>query len=443
MSARASFDRGEWLGAERGVAWEKLRTRSCWVKRAHKQRRVPVWFNSVPDALANTSCSKSADLRWSREWVSQYRDTICRSGRHGYENTEKIAFLVKAARLHVRSTGSNFSLLLVGDSVDRKMWEAFNNSRAADALHQAGVCVSWTPQLHSPELALSWLSDPLMVETYGAPFAVRELRNSWDRGDFFSFAKLDKGHDELANHAAVLQAAARGGVSRTWFSQGNPNTSASFGRNHTLVSAAPTWRVIHGRPELCTKAGPPQAVVLHAAYHGLWSLLRFSHRFPRNTTSRVMMAELGRKRFAYFGKNRTLPSSIVARFSRNIQTYARHVQQAFPEALVAIRTAQMLDYLPFTRSRKYQNDWEATPLLNVYIRQLNEALRKAARAQALAIFDVEKMLEHLESTPSSYLEEDNLHLNPEIGVQVLLEMLVSLAASVRCASKCHDRQIFR
>ena len=75
-------------------------------------------------------------------------------------------------------------------------------------------------------------------------------------------------------------------------------------------------------------------------------------------------------------------------------------------------------------------------MLNTYIRQLNEALRAAAAAESLALFDVERMLDPLTANPKSYLEEDNLHLNPAIGIEVLRVMLTSVAAAFECASEC-------
>eukprot|EP00966_Prymnesium_polylepis_P192791 4468334-Prymnesium_polylepis.1 len=51
------------------------------------------------------------------------------------------SWLVAAAKAQALHGRRPFSLLLVGDSVDRKMCEALNNSRAAAPLHAAGVCI--------------------------------------------------------------------------------------------------------------------------------------------------------------------------------------------------------------------------------------------------------------------------------------------------------------
>eukprot|EP00966_Prymnesium_polylepis_P215422 4988844-Prymnesium_polylepis.2 len=134
-----------------------------------------------------------------------------------------------------------------------------------------------------------------------------------------------------------------------------PNASGTS-KNVTIQR----WKVLHGRPDVCNVAGAPSAVVLHAAYHSLWSYIRYSHRFPRDRTDAAAMLDLGAKRFPYIRGNRSLPTRVINRYATNMQTYARHVQKAFPEArLVAFRTAQLLDYVPFTRSRKYIGDWEA------------------------------------------------------------------------------------
>ena len=445
------FGTGRWTGTEAGVGWEQLATRQCWIKRSHKQRRVPVWFDDVPDGQANASCSNPPDVRFSadRSRLSTPRpQSQCGAMRQGIGFGAGGAAggfhaLVGAAQERVRRGRRPISLLLVGDSVDRKMWEALNNSRAAAKLHEVGVCVVWTPQMHSPELALSWLSDPAMVSRYGAPLAARELRALWDRGVFTSFAHLDKAHDELANHAAVLQAAGRRGVPNSWSAAARVinwphNTSAP---NHT--QPIPRWKILHGRADVCRRAGPPSAIVLHAAYHVLWSYLRFSHRFPLSKANPAIRAQLGPKRFPYFG-NRTLPSVVIDRLTTNFQTYARHLRSAFPEArLVALRTAQSLDYVPFTRSRKYAGDWEATPRVNTYIRQLNAGIRAAAAGEGLPVFDMEQMLERYSANPSTYLEEDNLHPSPAMGVEVLRVMLSTISAALECQpcdSEPSDRQ---
>ena len=63
----------------------------------------------------------------------------------------------------------------------------------------------------------------------------------------------------------------------------------------------------------------------------------------------------------------------------------------------------------------------------------------AAANERLALFDMERMLDALSTNPKSFLEEDNLHLNPAIGVEVLRAMLTSSAASAGCKRNCAMR----
>eukprot|EP00966_Prymnesium_polylepis_P053598 1239270-Prymnesium_polylepis.1 len=261
-SSTYSFGLGRWVGSEVGVDWDRLRTRKCWIKRAHRERRVPVWFDDVPDDMAGAACTDLPDARWSAIKMSQAAWPACAAATQqglGLRRGAGFSGLLMAARSQALRGGRPLSLLLVGDSVDRKMWEAFNNSRAAAALHEAGVCLAWTPQMHSPELALSWLSDPELVSQVGAPLAAHELRQAWDRREFVSFAKLDKAHDELANHAAVLQAAGRGGVPKSWSAAMRNN----WPRNSSAAaptSSAARWKILHGRPDVCGRAGAPSAI---------------------------------------------------------------------------------------------------------------------------------------------------------------------------------------
>ena len=412
-----SFGDGHWTGAEVGLSWKDLAIRKCWVKRSHKQRRVPVWFDDVLDGQSSTSCSQLAGAHWSAMNNSHSMNIQCGAARHNFRHKHAKGFqpLVSAANMRP------MSLLLVGDSVDRKMWEALNNSRMAAMLHAAGVCVAWTPVVHSPELALSWLTDPKIVAERGAQHAASEIRELWRSGRFESFAHLDKGHDELANHAAVFSAAGRSGVPRPW----STTSTLAAGSNRTAK-----WKVIHGRPDVCRGDSPPRAIVLSAAYHVLFSYLRYSQRFPRNSTDPAAMPK---GRFPYMKANQSLPRPVIERYVSNLRSYARKMQDAFPETpIIALRTAPLLDYIPFSKSRKYARDWEASPSLNTYSRQLNEGVRTAAAAERLTIFDVERMLEPLAGNPGSYLEEDNLHPNPAIALQVLRAMLASVAAAEEC-----------
>jgi hypothetical protein len=173
-SANWSFGLGRWTGREVAVDWDKLETRKCWVKRAHKERRVPVWFNNVPDSVAGTSCSQTVDIQWSSAKAFSRSGCLAAKQNIGLKSMGGYSWLVAAAKAQALHGRRPFSLLLVGDSVDRKMCEALNNSRAAAPLHAAGVCIVWTPQMHSPELALSWLSDPRA--SWRAPRCTRTQR---------------------------------------------------------------------------------------------------------------------------------------------------------------------------------------------------------------------------------------------------------------------------
>jgi|EP00966_Prymnesium_polylepis_P215421 hypothetical protein len=68
-------------------------------------------------------------------------------------------------------------------------------------------------------------------------------------------------------------------------------------------------------------------------------------------------------------------------------------------------------------------------------------MRVAATKGRVALFDLERMLDRLTSNPKSYLEEDNLHLNPAVGIEVLRVMLTAAAAAVKCSSGCNSRAL--
>ena len=122
-----SFGAGRWVGADVGVPWTQLAGHRCWSRRAHKERRVPVWFDDVPDALANASCSQMVDdQRWipTRAPANESQSAGCAAAQHQSRRNPLGAgkqFERLAARARALPGGRAPSILLVGDSVDRKM----------------------------------------------------------------------------------------------------------------------------------------------------------------------------------------------------------------------------------------------------------------------------------------------------------------------------------
>ena len=413
---------GNFTGSEAGVSWSHLSSRACWKQTIIPQRRAPVWLQQLTTLRCNSS--SLADFHWNSTPHLSITPACTTALR-----VEELPF----DHLHAALLGGRAAFLLVGDSVDRKIWEAFNSSHATAPLAREAICMAATTRLHIPELALSWLTQPESVELDAASSA-KGLRSAWDRADFQSCAPLDWKHDELGNHVAMDLAARNGG-----------RLLPEAGDTHQ-----PEWKLMHARPEVCMGIEQPSAIMLTAGIHVLWSYFHYWSFFAETNfveTNGANASARGHSEVGYATQEgdtvrrrrgvgpppawfllagQRLPERIIQRFETNFCTYVRQVRHAFPHSVIILRTTSLFDLTYF------KEGWASSPSVNTYIHQVNEAIRGCAEnLVGVDLFDISRMTEPLLGQPMSYFEGDRMHLNAAMSlelVRVLLAWWVARAA---------------
>jgi len=310
------------------------------------------------------------------------------------------------------------SLLLIGDSVDRKLWETLNNSRHHEPL-KARMCVATTSTIAVPELAVSWLSPPSFVSGH-APASVAALKRAWRCRKFDDRSK--GALDELDTHRESNLALESAGRVRINYGGASSATSS-------CMPNLP-WQVLRGWPSCAVSTSSPTAVVVAPpVFHMLWTMFTRSRSPPMpapvaGSRSRAAVdddAAAGTMAW-YLAPNQSLPDVLVAKLTSNLHLYCAAIQQAFPHARLVLRTAQLPGGPVGQRTT-----WASSASLARYVAQLNDVTRHVARqlGPAADVWDVGAMFATL-AGPELYSEPDRLHLHPLASIQALLPLLSSM-----------------
>lgn len=334
----------------------------------------------------------------------------CWGRRNGHHDLYRPYFQVNSTRctatpaLWVPPMGCGFSdrltvpggasaVLLVGDSVDRKIWETANNSDVGVHLARGNICLASTAWL-LPELAVAWLSDPTIVKAL-APVAAAGLAAAWRRGCFKRETSFSFDEEELNKHTETIA-----GLKAMGFVEPSPNAARPAGCD---ASAATASRVIRALGP-CHVLESPTAIVVHANYHVLWAYHHASDQKPNIT---------------YRHNNQRLPDDVVDRFVINIEAYMAALVNVFPSATMVLRTAHHLD----PHELRAKADWAYTESLGTYIDQLNDALRTLVERhnRTWSLWDVGAMFAPLR--PQLYTEPDHVHLHPSACREALRALM--------------------
>ena len=345
------------------------------------------------------------------------------------------------------------SLLLIGDSVDRKLWETLNNSRHHEPL-KARMCVATTSTIAVPELAVSWLSPPSFVSGH-APASVAALKRAWRCRKFDDRSK--GALDELDTHRESNLALESAGRVRINYGGASSATSS-------CMPNLP-WQVLRGWPSCAVSTSSPTAVVVAPpVFHMLWTMFTRSRSPPMpapvaGSRSRAAVdddAAAGTMAW-YLAPNQSLPDVLVAKLTSNLHLYCAAIQQAFPHARCArglmpppphpphilpetngargVRVRRLLGFgrlvlrtaqLPGGPVGQ-RTTWASSASLARYVAQLNDVTRHVARqlGPAADVWDVGAMFATL-AGPELYSEPDRLHLHPLASIQALLPLLSSM-----------------